>query len=224
MMMMTASRWEQVLASVRAAGPRAQVLDMYPQRLTETRAAGLAAALAEGGGVAHLFACLAAGPWVPAALARLAAALGAQGRTLSVGGGSVDDAAVAALAAALAGNTTLVTLQLDVNSVGDEGAQALAELLAAPRCGLRTLHLNGNRIGAAGAAALAGALRRNTTLQHLSLGGNNIGVAGATVLADALQGNRTLVSLSMEGNKDIPAAAVAAVYKRIHANAVGQLF
>ena len=50
---------------------------------------------------------------------------------------------------------------------------------------LRTLHLVGDRIGDDGAAALAKCLRENTSLKELNLFCNEIGDAGKTALVVA---------------------------------------
>ncbi len=57
---------------------------------------------------------------------------------------------------------------MSTNSVGDEGASKLAAKLAANAL-LLTLDLSSNGIGDRGAAALAEALQLNTTLQNLDL-------------------------------------------------------
>ncbi len=90
-------------------------------------------------------------------------------------------------AKALAQNTTLTTLDLVGNNIGDEGAKALAQNTT-----LTTLYLGGNNIGDEGAKALA----QNTTLTRLSLYWNHIGVEGAKALAQ----NTTLTELYIGGN------------------------
>jgi Leucine-rich repeat (LRR) protein len=101
-------------------------------------------------------------------------------------------------AIALAGNTTLQTLDLTNNRIGYEGARALADNKT-----LQTLNLDSNEIGDEGAIALAG----NTTLQTLNLSDNKIGDEGARVLAN----NTTLQTLNLAYNKigEIALAALA---------------
>jgi len=59
------------------------------------------------------------------------------------------------------------------------------------------LFLGNNRIGNEGARALAEALAANSTLQLLWLRNNLIGVAGATALARALIVNHTLAKVAV---------------------------
>ena len=111
-------------------------------------------------------------------------------------------------------------LQLDSNSLGDEGAAAIVAAGAAgclPR--LKGLDLDYNEIGAAGVTALAsafagGAFRK---LVYLNLGRNPIGDAGVTAIAASLE-KRALPKLEKlhlneseigdEGLKALMAAAV----------------
>ena len=76
---------------------------------------------------------------------------------------------------ALKENTTLQSLNLHRNSIGDEGAKALSEALK-ENTTLQSLNLQSNSIKYDGAKALSEALKENTTLQSLDLGGNSIGV------------------------------------------------
>ncbi|XP_068699918.1 protein NLRC3-like isoform X2 [Montipora foliosa] len=106
---------------------------------------------------------------------------------------------IAALFQALAVNTSLTTLRLDDNSIGDEGATSLSQVLAV-NTSLTTLKLSGNSIGDAGATSLSQALAVNTSLTTLKLFGNSIGEAGATSLSQALAVNTSLTTLKLSGN------------------------
>jgi Ran GTPase-activating protein (RanGAP) involved in mRNA processing and transport len=77
------------------------------------------------------------------------------------------------LAQALQINSTLTTLDLYDNEIGDEGAKHLAQTLQINRT-LTTLHLYSNQIGAEGAEHLAEALQVNTTLTMLTIWWNEI--------------------------------------------------
>ena len=77
------------------------------------------------------------------------------------------------LPASIANLTTLTSLDLSFNRIGDEGAQALKGLV-----NLTSLGLADNRIGDEGTQALKGLL--NLTSLHLD--GNNIGPEGAQAL------------------------------------------
>mmetsp|Transcript_18795 Transcript_18795/g.38258 ORF Transcript_18795/g.38258 Transcript_18795/m.38258 type:complete len:267 (+) Transcript_18795:89-889(+) len=81
-------------------------------------------------------------------------------------------------------------LAMGSNSVGDEGAAAIAEALKVNCCGrhvLSLLSLNANAIGDEGAVALGDALRENAVLTNISLAGNAIGDRGAAAIAAGLK-------------------------------------
>jgi hypothetical protein len=103
-----------------------------------------------------------------------------------------------AAAFASAGIPVLETLDLNANSIGDDGCVALAgTLLSQPRPSpLRTLSLGapwgGNTIGDAGAIALAHALAAGCCpqLRSLALANNRIGEHGALALAQPIAGGK----------------------------------
>ncbi|KAG0378852.1 hypothetical protein BGX24_002642, partial [Mortierella sp. AD032] len=103
------------------------------------------------------------------------------------------------LAETLKTNSTLTTLNLRSNSIGEYGAMALAEALKT-NSALTTLELIGNSIGGNGAVALAEALKTNSTLTTLELIGNSIEENGAVALAEALKTNSTLTTLNLGSN------------------------
>ena len=82
-------------------------------------------------------------------------------------------------------NTKVKTLDLTWNSIGVDGATAIAEALKS-NVTLQTLHLTNNCIEDDGAMAIAEALTYNSTLQTVWLPRNMIGTAGATAIAEAL--------------------------------------
>ncbi|KAK3281841.1 hypothetical protein CYMTET_10391 [Cymbomonas tetramitiformis] len=116
------------------------------------------------------------------------------------GDGTYDASGINALTDALAFNTSLNTVDLSRNRIGDEGAKALAVALTPNAEGvfntsLNTLDLSNNDIGPEGAKALAVALTPNAvgvfngSLNTLTLTGNRIGPEGAKALAVALTPN-----------------------------------
>ncbi|KAF9431949.1 hypothetical protein BGZ76_011486 [Entomortierella beljakovae] len=96
-------------------------------------------------------------------------------------------------------NTTLTSLNLRTNSIGNEGTLALSEALKT-NTALTTLDLQGNLIGNEGALALSGALKTNTTLTTLNLQGSMIRREGAIALSEALKTNTTLTALNLQGS------------------------
>jgi hypothetical protein len=79
-----------------------------------------------------------------------------------------------------------VVTSLGFNQIGDEGAIALGEALAANTT-LRRLHVNGNKVGQDGAVALAIALVDNAALEQLNVGANQIDAPGALAILEALR-------------------------------------
>ncbi|XP_068753929.1 nucleotide-binding oligomerization domain-containing protein 2-like [Montipora capricornis] len=119
--------------------------------------------------------------------------------TLKLSGNSIGDAGATSLSQALAVNTSLTTLELYGNSIGDAGATSLSQALAV-NTSLTTLELYGNSIGDAGATSLSQALAVNTSLTTLKLSHNSIGDAGATSLSQALAVNTSLTTLDLSWN------------------------
>ena len=103
------------------------------------------------------------------------------------------------LCLALRVNTSLTSLDLSQNSIGDEGASYLFEALRV-NTSLTSLNLGCNYIGDEGASSLSEALRVNTSLASLNLGYNSIGDEGASSLSEALRGNTSLTSLELSQN------------------------
>ncbi|OAQ25001.1 RNI-like protein [Linnemannia elongata AG-77] len=118
------------------------------------------------------------------------------------------------LVEAIKANSTLTTLDLGDNSVGDNGAQALSEALKTNST-LTTLNLLYNSIGSNGAVALSKALKTNSTLTTLNLGGYLIGDNGAQALSEALKTNSTLTTLNLLYNSigDNGARALSEAFK-----------
>ncbi|KAJ3240457.1 hypothetical protein HDU78_002306, partial [Chytriomyces hyalinus] len=96
-------------------------------------------------------------------------------------------------------STSLVTLDLSCQNLGDDGALHLGQgLLAGHACSLQTLILSKNKIGDKGIEGLS-AVVRNLPLQMLDLSTNAFGVDGAMFLSQSLSGS-TLLSLNISGN------------------------
>src|SRR3989338_7250322 len=119
--------------------------------------------------------------------------------TLFLRNNQVGDEEAGWLAEALATNSTLTTLDLRMNQVGDEGTRRLAEALTI-NSSLTTLNLRGNQVGDEGIVWLAEALATNSTLTILQLCDNQVGNEGAGRLAEALITNSTLTTLNLSLN------------------------
>ena len=76
---------------------------------------------------------------------------------------------------ALGHNSNLISLNLRLNCIEDEGGQALAHALHTNKC-LTTLHLGGNELSEPTATLLSQVLTINTTLTSINLSCNHIGL------------------------------------------------
>jgi Ran GTPase-activating protein (RanGAP) involved in mRNA processing and transport len=112
---------------------------------------------------------------------------------------SIGNDGAKAIAEALKVNTVLTRLDLDTNSIGNDGTKAIAEALKVNTV-LTTLSLQSNSIGNDGAKAIAEALKRNTVLTTLNLGYNSIGNDGAKAIAEALKVKTVLTILYLGDN------------------------
>ena len=80
------------------------------------------------------------------------------------------------------------------NSIGDEGATALAEALKVNTT-INDMYLGKNSIGDEGATALAEALKVNTTITTLDLRNNSIGDEGKVAVLDGWGGSQREVDV-----------------------------
>ena len=92
-------------------------------------------------------------------------------------------------------NTSLRTLDLSSNNLGNDGCALLVQSFDS--CGLSYVNLARNKIGNAGAAVLASALQGDLLLQRLNLSENQVTARGAVLIADALLVNTTLEVLDL---------------------------
>ncbi len=82
----------------------------------------------------------------------------------------------------------MTSLNLYGNSIGPEGAIAMFAEALKVNAVLTELRLGVNTIGDEGAKAIAEALKVNAVVTRLSLGNNNMGYAGKQAVQDAVQG------------------------------------
>ncbi|KAG0344125.1 hypothetical protein BG004_004712, partial [Podila humilis] len=129
----------------------------------------------------------------------LALAINTTLTTLVLQDNLVQNNAAQALATSLATNNAVTTLNLAHNLITDVGTHALATMLITNTT-LMNLNLTDNMIEDEGIRALAGALGTNTTLKKLELGRNKFEEGGVQALAEALTTNRTLQELDLSDN------------------------
>ena len=101
------------------------------------------------------------------------------------------------LLSSLEGGGSICDLDLRGNSLGDLGAQGVAEFVK--EGSVRCLRLCNCNIGPDGCGQLGAALAASSSLQTLHLSGNSIGEEGARHLEAALSANSTLSSLHLVG-------------------------
>lgn len=113
---------------------------------------------------------------------------------------------------ALSANQSLRKLQLASNNIDDNGAVAIAGVLAV-NSALHVVNLGSNKITARGAAALANALKENVTLHTLLLYNNPLTDLGVIAITDMLNTNTSLhnVNLSCTKYTDVGLAAMNVV-------------
>ena len=108
---------------------------------------------------------------------------------------SIKNVGIQYLASSLCVNTSVKTLNLSYNPLGDEGAKVIAEMLG------------GNGAESSGTV--------NTTLEHVDLSSCNIGNIGAVHLAQALCVNTSVKELNLSFNYDIGSEGARAVKKML---------
>jgi hypothetical protein len=127
-------------------------------------------------------------------------AQGANTSRLDLRASKIDDSVCRHLASTMAAwpsvGATVHTLDLEGNTIGDDGAAVLATAFKTTHS-LRHVDLGNNLIEHDGCVALANWIKRSTTIQELSLAHNSIGDAGVTCVARALHTNRSLTSLDL---------------------------
>jgi Ran GTPase-activating protein (RanGAP) involved in mRNA processing and transport len=100
-----------------------------------------------------------------------------------------------AMADALKVNSSLTSLNLQTNSIHNEGAIAISAALKV-NFSLISLNLHDNSIQLQGVIAITDALQENTSLTSLDLSQNGIGFHGLISIAKALTYNPTLLDLN----------------------------
>jgi Ran GTPase-activating protein (RanGAP) involved in mRNA processing and transport len=118
--------------------------------------------------------------------------------SLDMGHNAISAAGVGHLVARL---RRLGNLCLAENAIGPDGCNALAESLSAPDCSLTSLDLGKCSIGDCGAQMLANSLVHSTTLQQLRLYSNELTVDGAIHIGAALNENFSLLFLDLHDNR-----------------------
>ncbi|KAM4853866.1 leucine-rich repeat-containing protein 74A isoform 1-T1 [Thomomys bottae] len=106
-----------------------------------------------------------------------------------------------AIAIALVSNTAIIKLELEDNSIMEEGVLSLVEMLH-ENYYLQELNISNNKIGLEGARIISDFLQGNTSsLLKLKLSGNNFKKDSAALLCQALSSNYRIRTLSLSHNE-----------------------
>ncbi|CAF4243551.1 unnamed protein product, partial [Adineta steineri] len=123
------------------------------------------------------------------------------------------------IAAGLKDNTTLETLNLEKNSIGDKGVKSLSNVLLTKNSSLQRLDINENNITNIGAQYLADLLKITTNLTWLGLHTNDIGDQGIELLVNTLAyHNRHLQVLDLCFNKSVTDKSVESLITMVKHN------
>ena len=121
---------------------------------------------------------------------------------LDVGGNSFGAAGMANLAQGLAGNSTLLKLNISDNEIEQRGTKMLVEVLSHETCAVHELRCHGNNIGDGGADLFAALLNIRQTLTYLGLMRNYISNKGAISIFAALERDAgCLAMLGLNSNR-----------------------
>lgn len=129
--------------------------------------------------------------------------------SLLLGGNSLGSQGAAMVAEIIEKKPTLRHLDMRYNEIGDEGVTAALADALAKNTSIKYLYLEGNGITNVGCSALAKALQVNSSIEELYLGANDIGPEGAASLAQVILTNTTLNKLFVDGNQLGPQGATA---------------
>ena len=107
---------------------------------------------------------------------------------------------IAMIGEAIKVNKTLQKLDINHNSISDDGAVAFSDGLKY-NISLQELNMSYNKITNEGAKMIGEAIKGNKTLQKLNISHNSISDDGAVAFSDGLKFNISLQELNMSGNK-----------------------
>jgi hypothetical protein len=113
----------------------------------------------------------------------------------------------------LQAHSTLQSIDLSANYIGDSGAVAIAQALSSS-ISITNLDLTNNCIGDSGAAAIERCLLSNHSLVQLELLGNPISAAAANGIGQALRVNRTIARSYSSDSEGGSALLLRAVQER----------
>lgn len=138
-------------------------------------------------------------------------------KELNLGSCCIRSSGVACLVAGMRGNTTLESLLISNNMVGEGGAEAIKQALADNSLSVRAIDMTVCGLGARETSLIAEGLGGNTTLVELKLCSNKMGVEGVSAIAGALMLNTRLASLEIN-NCGVFGGGLTAMSQAMQAN------
>ncbi|KAL0245000.1 hypothetical protein GEMRC1_009080 [Eukaryota sp. GEM-RC1] len=139
--------------------------------------------------------------------------------TIDLRNNSIGPEGAIAIAEALKVNSSVSRIYLHNNSIGPEGAIAIAEALKL-NSSVSDIYLHNNSIGPEGAIAIAEALKVNSSVSvtRINLSNNSIGPEGAIAIAEALKLNSSVTRIDL-GNNSIDSQTQQSL-KSLHKNRI----
>jgi len=121
--------------------------------------------------------------------------------TVGLSGNGIDRRGTAAIAEALAHNTVLTGIDLGNNQLGNAGVMMLSDVLRNHNSTLMSLDIHLNSMNLQGVQALTSALLINTSLRHLDCGSNYSRNQGAHAWAEVIANSTVLTRLCLTDNE-----------------------
>ena len=118
---------------------------------------------------------------------------------LDINNNSISDDGAAAISDGLKCNISLQELYMSNNMITSEGAKMIAEAIKVNKT-LQKLDINNNSISDDGAVAISDGLKCNISLQELYMSYNMITSEGAKMIGEAIKVNKTLQKLDINNN------------------------
>ena len=142
--------------------------------------------------------------------------------TICLGDNRIGDLGLSSLFAACKRNKSLTALHIDRNRMSMfDAADAVRDFLCVCKTVIE-MNLSSSHLGTDGIRALAPALAKNTTLLSIDLSFNDIQDIGARLLGEALSHNGTLIELNLKGNH-IGNHGINGLMKSLHQNDVSAI-
>ena len=134
---------------------------------------------------------------------------------IHLGSASISVSEISSLCDIIKQSTSLTTVNLRYNKIGDVVASAVAEAIKQSNS-RTTVNLSDNWIGGYGASAIAEAIKQSKSLSVIDLSHNLIGAYGASSIAEAIKQSTSLTTVNLRYNKigSIGASAITDAIKQ----------